>query len=149
MTKYLHDRRARMVAAWRALTAWVDSLFAPSTMAEVIQDERDDAQRNFDGAMRTIESHEFLAHMARSKLNALQAWEDQQERRRLYTNSLFKVETCFGTDVEDQFVNDTRAFSEVADEWCAKYGNKPMPGRYGMFSFGPRNVGGSRDSTQP
>lgn len=57
----------------RLWTAW-GNLFKTPTLAEIIANEMDAAVREEEQCRAVIRSHRFQQHMAKAKIDALNAW---------------------------------------------------------------------------
>lgn len=59
---------------WERLKARINSMLTPPSLSETIAHEMERAQVELQQARHVIVTHEFLEHMAKARIAALEAW---------------------------------------------------------------------------
>lgn len=73
--------KKRKVSTFTRFLYWIDSLLPQKTMTEKIEDERTQFQKDAADAEKVIVNHQYLLHMARAQIRAVDEWNDLQAVR--------------------------------------------------------------------
>lgn len=66
--------KIKLSAMWHELIAAINSLIHGHTLDQIIEHEEHEARRIISEAYSVIRRHEYIRHMAKAKMNAIDDW---------------------------------------------------------------------------